>query len=65
MRLIINFNQDALHDDLRKIGIGALLAGIVGMVINQVSLLNGLLAIIIGTMFWVAGLVTVEDCTNG
>lgn len=56
---------DALQEDLRKLGLGLILAGLAGLIIDhpQVTTLNGFLAIFIGLSFIFAGVIRKSGVT--
>jgi len=56
----MRLDTDALREDFRKVGLGIFVAGVVGAVTGTIDAGQAILALAIGTGFWVAGLVRTE-----
>ena len=50
-----HFNFVALLENLRKVGVGWVLAGLVGTLLKDVSSWVGLLGVVLGTVFILVG----------
>ena len=51
----VNFNN--IKEDLRKIAIALMIAGLAGFIIDSVSLFNSAIITFVGLIFWILGLV--------
>lgn len=54
-------NQQALLEDFRKLGIGLMLVGFIGLIIREdVSTLNGVILSGLGVIMWAIGIIKWE-----
>ncbi|MCB2425507.1 MULTISPECIES: hypothetical protein [Methylophaga] len=51
----VNFNN--IKEDLRKIAIALMIAGLAGFIIESVSLFKSAIITFVGLIFWILGLV--------
>lgn len=52
------FNQDAFLEDLRKLGIGLMLVGFIGLIVRKdIPAINGALLSGLGVIIWIIGLI--------
>lgn len=56
--LPFTINIESLKEDLRKIGIGLLLAGMIHMALNESDMKRGLIVLVIGYIMWAIGLIS-------
>ncbi len=63
----MTFDKIKLKEDLRKLGVGIILTGLVGFVLpgNTVGFWDGLVLIIVGLKFWGIGLLKDTNSDEG
>ena len=57
----MKLDTNALREDFRKVGLGVFIAGAIGAITGTIHTGQALLALVVGTGFWVAGLVRLES----
>ncbi|HGY92432.1 MAG TPA: hypothetical protein ENK43_14785 [Planctomycetes bacterium] len=53
----MKLDTNALREDFRKVGLGVFIAGVIGAITGTIHTGQALLALVVGTGFWIAGLV--------
>lgn len=62
--ILYSINLEALKDDLRKVGIGLILGGLLNSMVNTTDARSGLIMALIGSILWAIGLLNQQEAST-